>query len=477
MKEFMGRDFLLETETAQHLFHDYSEKMPLIDYHCHLNPKEIYEDRRFENISDVWFGGLQPDGTFYGDHYKWRLMRSNAVPEENITGRDDDFKRFYEFACTLEKCIGNPMYHWCNLELHRYFGITEALNHRNAREIYDKCNEMLKNDPNCSARGFIKASNVHYIGTTDDPIDSLEWHEKMAEDKTMPCIVRPSFRPDKAINITKAGFTDYLRKLAAAVGKDSLNSTQDVIDALVNRAEFFKAHGCVASDHGIDYMMFREGTMEESDAALKKILDGGQISVEEAEIFQTKIMQALGRAYHRLGIVMEIHYGAIRNGNEAMFEKEGADTGFDAIAPTNSQEALIRFMSSLYKEGALPKTVLFSLSGRDNELIDTALGLFQSDEVPGKIQHGPAWWFCDTKSGMEEQMKSLANLSVVGNFIGMLTDSRSFLSYPRHEYFRRIMCNVIGNWVENGEYPNDEEALKEMVEGISFKNAARYFGV
>jgi glucuronate isomerase len=336
---------------------------------------------------------------------------------------------------------------------------------------------MLKNDPNCSARGFIKASNVHYIGTTDDPIDSLEWHEKMAEDKTMPCIVRPSFRPDKAINITKAGFTDYLRKLAAAVGKDSLNSTQDVIDALVNRAEFFKAHGCVASDHGIDYMMFREGTMEESDAALKKILDGGQISVEEAEIFQTKIMQALGRAYHRLGIVMEIHYGAIRNGNEAMFEKEGADTGFDAIAPTNSQEALIRFMSSLYKEGALPKTVLFSLSGRDNELIDTALGLFQSDEVPGKIQHGPAWWFCDTKSGMEEQMKSLANLSVVGNFIGMLTDSRSFLSYPRHEYFRRIMCNVIGNWVENGEYPNDEEALKEMVEGISFKNAARYFGV
>ena len=477
MKEFMGQDFLLETETASKLYHSFSEKQPLIDYHCHLNPKEIYEDRRFSNISDVWFGGVQPDGSYYGDHYKWRLMRSNAIPEEGITGRDDDFKRFYDFACTLEKSIGNPMYHWCNLELHRFFGITEPLNRRNAREIYDKCNEMLANDPNCTARGFIRQSNVYYVGTTDDPIDTLEWHEKMAADDTMPCIVRPSYRPDKAININKDGFVDYLKKLAAVVGKESLTTTQEVCDALVQRAEFFKEHGCVASDHGIDYMMFRPAPMEECDEALRKVLAGEKITTEEAEKFQTQIMLALGRAYHRLGIVMEIHYGALRNGNERMFKKLGPDTGYDCIAITDSGAALVAFMSELEKNDELPKIVLFSLNAGDNEMLDTTLGLFQSAEVPGKIQHGPAWWFCDTKSGMEEHMKSLANLSVLGNFIGMLTDSRSFLSYPRHEYFRRITCNFIGNLVENGEYPYDEEALKEIVEGISFKNAKRYFGI
>lgn len=477
MKKFMDRDFVLETETAKHLYHDYAENMPIIDYHCHLSPKEIYENKRFSSIADVWFGGEQPDGSFYGDHYKWRLMRTHGVEEKNIVGRDDDFKRFYEFAGTLEKSIGNPMYHWSNLELHRFFGIEEPLSRKNAREIYDRCNDMLAHDPDCTPRGLIKKSGVYYIGTTDDPVDSLEWHEKMAADPTMPCIVRPSFRPDKAINISKAGFADYLKKLAASVGKESLTTTQEVIDALNERVEFFKKHGCVASDHGLDYVPFRLAPVEESDAALKKVLNGEKITAEEAEKYQTQILLALAKAYHRLGIVMEIHYSCSRNMNRKMFEKEGPDSGYDMIAVTDSGDNLANLLSELDYTDELPKTILFSLNPNDNAQIDTIIGLFQSPEAKAKIQHGTAWWFCDHKQGMEEQMTSLANLSVFGDFIGMLTDSRSFLSYPRHEYFRRIMCNFVGNLVENGEYPDDEEALKEIVEGVSFRNAKEYFGI
>ncbi len=475
MKAFMDRDFILQTETAKHLFHDHAENLPIIDYHCHLSPQEIYEDRRFKDLGEVWFGGRRPDGSYSGDHYKWRLMRSNGMSEETIAGSGDELARFKEFASTLELAIGNPMYHWCNLELQKYFGITEPLNSRNAEKIWDLCNEKLQNDPSMSVRGLIEKSNVAYVGTTDDPVDSLEWHEKIAQDKSVKFLVRPSFRPDKAVNITKEGFASYIGSLAKAAGKESLGSTEDVISALTDRAEYFAKRGCVASDHGLDYIPFRKGTMEEADEAFRKAMEGKTLTTEEAEIYQTQVLLALGRAYHRLGIAMEIHYSCFRNVNERMFRTAGADTGYDVISQNTCGGALASFLSELDKTNELPKTIVFSLNPADNEQIDTIIGAFQSDEVPGKIQHGPAWWFNDSKSGMEEQMKSLANLSLLGNFIGMLTDSRSFLSYTRHDYFRRILCNLIGNWVENGEYPNDEEALGRIVEGISFYNAKRYF--
>jgi glucuronate isomerase len=477
MKPFMDKDFLLETETAKHLFHDYSDPMPLVDYHCHISPKEIYEDRRFNNIAEVWLGGENPDGTYFGDHYKWRVMRSNGTPEEYITGHKPDFERFVKFAEALEMAIGNPMYHWSNAELHKYFGITEPLTVENAKEIWDKTSDMLQNDPNMSVRGLIKQSNVAFIGTTDDPIDSLEWHEKIAADPSIEVKVCPSYRPDKAININKEGFAEYIGKLAASVGKDKLESAQEVIDALIERLEFFAKLGCRASDHGLDYIPFRPAPMEEVDAVYKKVMAGESITVEEAEKYQTAVLMALAKAYHRLNIAMQIHYSCYRNANERIFRKMGPDTGVDMIAQNTCGEDIARMLSALDMTNECPKTIIYSLNPADNEQIGTMLGCFQSDEVPGKIQHGSAWWFNDTKSGMEDQMRSLANLGLLGNFVGMLTDSRSFLSYARHDYFRRIMCNLIGNWVENGEYPNNEASLKKIVEGISYKNAARYFGL
>ena len=477
MKPFMDKDFLLETETAKHLFHDYSDPMPLVDYHCHISPREIYEDRRFDNIAQVWLGGKNPDGSYFGDHYKWRVMRSNGTPEEYITGDKPDFERFLKFTEALEMAIGNPMYHWSNAELHKYFGVTEALTVDNAREIWDKCNDMLRNDPDMTVRGLIRQSNVAFIGTTDDPVDSLEWHEKIAADPTIDVKVCPSFRPDKAININKEGFADYIGQLAASVGKEKLATAQEVIDALIERLEFFARLGCRASDHGLDYIPFRPASAEDVEAVYKKVMAGGTVTVEEAETYQTAILMALARAYHRLDIAMQIHYSCYRNANERIFRKMGPDTGVDMIAQNTCGEDIARMLSALDLDGECPKTIIYSLNPADNEQIGTMIGCFQSDEVPGKIQHGSAWWFNDTRSGMEEQMKSLANLGLLGNFVGMLTDSRSFLSYARHDYFRRIMCNLIGNWVENGEYPNNESSLKKIVEGISYKNAARYFGL
>ena len=473
----MDEDFILENETARHLFHDYVENLPIIDYHCHLSPKEIYDDVRFDSLGDVWFGGKTADGGCFGDHYKWRLMRSNGMDEKLVTGRVDELARFKGFADTLSLAVGNPMYHWCNLELKRYFGISEPLTPQNAEEIWNRCNEILANDPDMSARGLIRKSNVRYVGTTDDPIDSLEWHRKIAEDKSVDFLVRPSFRPDKAINITKEGFADYIAKLAESVGKESLQSTQDVIDALLVRLDHFASCGCVASDHGLDYIPFRKLDENECDRAFRKAMAGDAVGIEEAEGYQTAILLALARAYHKHNIAMELHYSCLRNMNEKMFRKLGPDTGYDMIAQNTCGGNIAMLLSELDKTDELPKTIIFSLNPADNEQIGTMLGCFQSSEVAGKIQHGPAWWFNDSKSGMEEQMKSLANLGILGNFIGMLTDSRSFLSYTRHEYFRRIMCNLIGKWVENGEYPADEESLKRIVTGIAYYNAERYFGI
>ena len=475
MKEFMNKDFILDTPTAQHLYHDYAAKMPLADYHCHLNPQEIFEDRRFNNLAEVWLGGQNPDGSFAGDHYKWRVMRSNGVTEEYVTGMVDPFEKFMKFVEALEMAIGNPMYHWCHLELQQFFGVTEPLTTESAKRIWDHCNDLLRNDPDMSARGLIRKANVAFIGTTDDPIDSLEWHEKIAADPTIEVVVGPSYRPDKAVNIHKAGWHEYMAALAKSVGKESLPTMQDVLDALVERLEHFKAHGCKASDHGLDYVPFVNYTVEQADAVYQKALKGEKLTVEEVEGYQTVILLCLGKAYHRMNIAMQLHYSCLRNNNQRIFKLQGGDTGVDAIAQNTCGGNISQLLSALDEAGACPKTILYSLNPADNAQLGTLIGCFQGPEVPGKIQHGSAWWFNDHKVGMEEQMKSLASLGLLGNFIGMLTDSRSFLSYARHDYFRRIMCNLIGNWVENGEYPNIDASLKKIVEGISFNNAKRYF--
>ena len=477
MKAFMDKDFLLQTETARHLFHDYAKKLPLVDYHCHLNPREIYEDRRFNNIVEVWLGGENPDGSYAGDHYKWRLMRSNGVEEKDITGRDDDYRRFLKLAETLELAIGNPMYHWCHLELQQFFGVYEPLTVESAPRIWEQCNKLLQEDPSMTARGLIRKSNVAFIGTTDDPIDTLEWHDKIAADPSIEFKVCPSYRPDKAINIHKDGFLGYMAQLAKSVGKDSLNTVEEICDALVERLEFFHARGCKASDHGLDYVPYKECTLEEATATYQKALRGEKLTADEIDGYQTIILLCLGRHYHRLGIAMQLHYSCLRNNNTRQFQKMGPDTGYDAIAQNTCGGNIAQLLNALYMTDECPKTILYSLNPADNEQLGTLLGCFQDSSIPGKIQHGSAWWFNDTKTGMEDQMISLANLGILGNFVGMLTDSRSFLSYARHDYFRRILCNLIGNWVENGEYPNIDSSLKKIVEGVSYYNAARYFEI
>ena len=471
----MDKDFLLNNETARHLFHDYACKQPLADYHCHLSPKEIWEDRRFNNIVEVWLGGRNPDGSYAGDHYKWRMMRSNGIDEEYITGSKPPYERFLKLAEALEMAIGNPMYHWCHLELQQFFGVYEPLTVESAPRIWEACNKLLQEDPDMTARGLIRKANVALVGTTDDPIDDLQWHEKIAADPSISFKVLPSYRPDKAVNIHKDTFLPYMEKLAASVGKEKLETMQDVLDALVERLEFFHAHGCKASDHGLDYVPFVKCTLEEADAAYRKALRGEKLTVEEIEGYQTTILLCLGKAYNRLGIAMQLHYSCLRNNNERIFRIMGPDTGVDAISQNTCGGNIAQLLSALDLEGQCPKTILYSLNPVDNAQLGSLIGCFQDSSIPGKIQHGSAWWFNDTKSGMEEQMKSLANLGLLGNFIGMLTDSRSFLSYARHDYFRRILCNLIGTWVENGEYPNIDSSLKKIVEGVSFRNAARYF--
>ncbi len=477
MKAFMDQDFLLESDTARHLFHDYAERLPIVDYHCHISPREIYENRRFDNLAQVWLGGRNPDGTLAGDHYKWRVMRSNGVSEDYVTGSQPDRERIRKFAEALEMAIGNPMYHWCNLELRKYFGYQGYLSPATVDEVWELTGEKLRNDDAMTARGLIAQSNVAMVGTTDDPVDSLEWHEKIAADPSITVKVCPSFRPDKAIAIHKEGFADYMGQLAASVGKQSLSSAGEVCGALEERLAFFAKLGCRASDHGMDYVPYRPGTMEQADAVFRKAMKGEAISTEEADLYQTVVLLHLGRAYHRLGIVMQIHYSTLRNANRRVFAQLGPDAGYDMMGQNSCGINIVRLLSDLDSTDECPKTILYSLNPVDNAQLGTLLGCFQSPEIPGKIQHGSAWWFNDTKAGMEEQMKSLANLGLLGNFVGMLTDSRSFLSYARHDYFRRIFCNLVGGWVENGEYPNDEAALKKIVEGVCCYNAVRYFNL
>ena len=475
MKPFMDKDFLLTTDTARHLYHDIAAPLPLVDYHCHISPREIYEDRRFDSLAQVWLGGRNPDGSCSGDHYKWRLMRSNGVPEELVTGPSPDGERIRAFAQALEMAIGNPIYHWCHLELRRFFGYDRPFTPESAREAAAFCDAKLRNDPDLTARGLIRKANVAFIGTTDDPADSLEWHARLRDDPAAPCLVAPSFRPDNAVNITKPGFSAYIARLAASVGRETLPGVEDLCAALLERLAFFKKMGCRASDHGLDYIPFRPCDPSVADAAYRKALAGEPLTIEEAEGYQTAVLLCLGRAYHRLGIVMQLHYSVARNVNTRMFRLLGADSGFDMMAQNSCASKVTGFLNALEETDQCPKTILYSLHPGDNALLDTLIACFQTGGVSGKIQHGAAWWFNDTRGGMEEQMRSLASLGLLGNFIGMLTDSRSFLSYARHEYFRRILCELIGQWVENGEYPDDEKALRKIVEGVSCKNALGYF--
>lgn len=464
--EFMGENFLLTNETAIKLYHNYAKNLPIIDYHCHINPKEIALDKKFENITEIWLGG---------DHYKWRMIRSNGVPENEITGDASDRIKFQRFAEALPRAIGNPMYHWTHLELKRYFGYDQPMCGDNAEEIWEACNARLKED-SMSAKNIIKNSNVYMIGTTDDPVDSLEWHKKIAEDGDCSALVLPSFRPDKAVNIEKAGFVEYIEKLAEVSGIE-IKTAEDVKKALTVRLDYFCEHGCKVTDHGLDYACYSPADDSEVEAIFAKAMAGETVSMTDAEKYKTAILVHLGKEYAKRDIVMQIHYNVQRNTNTRKFNDLGPDTGFDCIYTKDCGAAVTGFLNALDKEDLLPKTILYSLNPHDNELLGTVIGCFQGPEARGKIQHGSAWWFSDTKSGMETQLKSLANLSILGNFVGMLTDSRSFLSYTRHEYFRRILCNLIGTWVENGEYPNDEKMLGELVSDICFNNAKKYFGL
>ena len=464
MKQFMDREFLLSTPTAQAIFHDFAEKMPIVDYHCHINPQEIYEDRKFENITQVWLGG---------DHYKWRQMRSNGVEERYITGDASDREKFQKWAETLPKLIGNPLYHWSHLELQRYFGYTGYLNGDTAEEVWNLCNAKLQED-SMTVRNIIRQSNVKLICTTDDPIDSLEWHKKLAADDSFEVQVLPAWRPDKAMNLEKPDYADYIAKLSAVSGIE-VKDFASLKEALKNRMAYFAENGCSVSDHALEYVMYAPASDEEIDAILKKALSGQAVSKEEELKFKTAFMVFVGREYCKLDWAMQLHYGCKRDNNVFRYEQLGPDTGFDCINNYAPSAQMADFLNALNSTDELPRTIIYSLNPVDNAPIGTIIGCFQDPTMQGKVQQGSAWWFNDHKVGMTEQMTSLANLGCLGNFIGMLTDSRSFLSYTRHEYFRRVMCELIGGWVENGEYPADMKSLKEIVEGISYNNTVKYF--
>ncbi|MCD8050776.1 MAG: glucuronate isomerase [Clostridiales bacterium] len=462
MKAFMDQDFLLSTETAKKLYHEVAEQLPIIDYHCHIDPREIAEDRKFDNITQVWLGG---------DHYKWRQMRTCGVTEDLCTGDAPDREKFRAFATILPQLIGNPMYHWSHLELQRGFDIYEPLNADNADEIYDKCNEILKN---YSARQLMRKFNVKAICTTDDPVDDLYWHGVIADDPTMEIKVLPAFRPDKAIAIEKPGFDAYIRKLGEVVGRE-LTSAEDVAAALVERIDYFNSKGCLCADHGLDYCMYAEPDSAAANAAFQIAMTGKQPPKDQGDAFKTLVTIACAKRYTELNWVMQIHFGCLRNNNKPAVALMGPDHGHDAINSQSGVENLAPLLNAFVENNGLPKMILYSLNPIDNAAIVTIMGCFQGGGVAGKLQQGSAWWFNDTRPGMREQLTTLAADGALGQFVGMLTDSRSFLSYTRHEYFRRILCELVGEWVESGQYPNDEKQLKKLVADLSFNNTNNFF--
>ncbi|WP_199621224.1 glucuronate isomerase [Paenibacillus alkalitolerans] len=460
----MNEHFLLSNKTAKTLYHDYAKQMPIIDYHCHLSPKEIYENKTYKNITEVWL---------YGDHYKWRAMRANGVEEKYITGDASDYDKFVAYAKTMPMTIGNPLYHWSHLELRTYFGVQELINEKNAPVIWDKVNAQL-NGEGFGARDLITKSNVKVVCTTDDPADSLEYHVKLKGEGDFPVAVLPSFRPDKGLEINRKGFQDWLRKLEE-VSALSIGGYDDFLAALESRVEFFHSVGGRVSDHALDYVPYAESTKEEAAGIFARALKGETVSLEDEQKYKTHTLLFLGKLYAERGWAMQYHINAARNNNSRMFATLGPDTGYDSMNDSTIAYPLSRLLDSLDKENALPKTILYSLNPTQNHLLATIIGSYQGGGIPGKMQFGSAWWFNDTKEGMIAQLKTLADVGLLSRFVGMLTDSRSFLSYTRHEYFRRILCNLIGEWVENGEFPDDMELLGEIVQNICYNNAKEYF--
>ena len=464
MKAFLDDDFLLTTPTARRLY-QVARSMPILDYHCHLDPKEIAQDRRFENITQVWLGG---------DHYKWRLMRANGVDEAYITGDAPDREKFQKWAETLELAIGNPLYHWSHLELRRYFGYEGVLNGDTAQEVWELCNQKLQ-EPGMSARSLIANSGVTLVCTTDDPADSLEWHQQLAQDSSFPVKVLPAWRPDAAMGLERPEYLDYLQRLGQAAGVE-IRTYGDLKEALLSRMDFFDKMGCRASDHALTVAVCQPASEEELERVFQKRLEGEPLTQEELAAFQTGFLRFVAGEYKRLGWVMQLHYGCRRNNNTRMFHKLGRDTGYDAVLQGTPSLEVAAFLDLLASQDALPRMVLYSLNPNDDEGLNSVIGCFQDGTPLGRIQQGSAWWFNDHKAGMVKQLTAFANGGLLGNFIGMLTDSRSFLSYPRHEYFRRILCELLGAWVENGEYPADWKALEKMVRGVCYNNAVEFFG-
>lgn len=464
MKPFIHDDFLLDNKEAQELYHQYAEKMPIIDYHCHLSPQEIAENKQYRNITEIWLGG---------DHYKWRAMRTNGVGEKYITGSATDREKFDKWAETMPKCIGNPLYHWTHLELKRYFGLDQLLSPETADTIWHHCNKLLEKEEFC-ARGLIERSNVRLLCTTDDPTDSLEYHLALAKDPGFDVKVLPTLRPDKAYYIERPDFAAWLAKLVTVTGKN-IATFQDLTFALQQRIDFFHEVGCRVSDHALDPLVYRAGTEAEANVVFQKALLGQSLNPDEIARYKTQILLFLGRAYAEKGWVMQLHMNTIRNNSLRMFNLLGPDSGFDAMGDYPLAESLISFLDRLDQTDEVPKTILYSLNPTNNELLASIAGSFQGGGIPGKIQLGSGWWFNDQIDGMKRQMVALANLGLLSRFVGMLTDSRSFLSFTRHEYFRRLLCNLLGDALARGEVPDDLGLIGGMVEDICYHNALRYF--
>lgn len=464
---FIQKDFMLQNETAKQLYHDYAETLPIFDYHCHLDPQQIAEDHKFADVTELWLAG---------DHYKWRAMRAHGIPEEKITGNASSRDKFQAWAETVESVVGNPLYHWTHLELKRYFDIDDLLSSANWEEIFDKANKTIE-EKGLTAKTLITQSNVVFIGTTDNPTDTLEYHETIQKDENFKTEVAPSFRPDEAFAIGEEKFTSFIEKLQTASSK-KIDTYKELVQQIEARVEYFNERGALISDHGLGTLLFAESTDEEIEAIFLKALANQAVTAEENTKYQTRLLVDLGKMYHAKDWIMQIHFGAIRNNNTRMFEQVGPDAGFDS---TNDQSdvayALNNVLNALDKENKLPKTIIYNLNPIYNDVVASAVANFQANDenIKGKIQFGSGWWFNDTEEGMLRQMTALADHGLLMHFVGMLTDSRSFVSYPRHEYFRRIVCNFVGERVENGKIPNDSTLLKKLIENICYYNALTYF--